>query len=309
VAHPRPGPALRRAPPPAQRPPRSPCACARWAVAQPPPPHVGPACKPRSRPCSSLPRRPLSSLLRDSPLSPPNRPQPPRSLPACVVFVLMVSSPPSPSSPIPPPPLAPRPARRLARGCSRGLSAMAWRGRLGGLPAAARVACPRRPGAACPARPARRRPLAYARSMPRLHARPSPPRRAHGARLGARPAHARCLRPRRGVPARGATPPCSRRAARRARGLAPGVARSRRVCAACLRRACVVCSQRVQRPARDGPGAACPWCPWPRRVRPCMRLVLARCAQPARPTLFLLYYYYYLLDEIYGLRIERRWIT
>jgi hypothetical protein len=194
---------------------------------------------------------------------------------------------------------------------------------------AARAACPQWPGAAGSA------------ACPQLlvwPARGGPAQRARRGRLGADPWPTRgpcpgstLARPRPGAPMardlelgrrmRGASGPgvaslrvarplpCSRRAARRARGLAPGVARSRRVCAACLRRACVVCSQRVQRPARDGPGAACPWCPWPRRVRPCMRLVLARCAQPARPTLFLLYYYYYLLDEIYGLRIERRWIT
>jgi hypothetical protein len=140
--------------------PRSPRTRARWAVAQPPPPRVGPVCKSRSHPYSSLPRRPLSSLLRCSLLSPPNRLESPRSFPARVVFVLVVSSPPSPSS---------------SSSC----------------PAAGSAACPRLlvrparggpawPARCCPARPARRGPLVCARSLPRLHARPSSPRRAHG---------------------------------------------------------------------------------------------------------------------------------
>jgi hypothetical protein len=165
--------------------PRSPRARACWAVAQPPPPPcVGPACKPRSRPCSSLPRRPLSSLLCGSLLSPPNRSQPPRSLPARVVFVLVVSLPPSPSSPIPPPPLAPRPARRLARGCSRGLPATARRGplaaarhgRLDADPWPARGPCP----GSTLARPRLGAPMAHGASTPAWRlgaARPRPPSR------------------------------------------------------------------------------------------------------------------------------------
>jgi hypothetical protein len=102
-------------PPPLNRLPRSPSARARWAVAQPPPPPVGPTCKcpitpvhlptsPRRRFPPSPPRSSSLSLSSKPPSPPGAIPAPrchPSAPPSSPAVSLPVSLPPPPSSPNP----------------------------------------------------------------------------------------------------------------------------------------------------------------------------------------------------------------
>jgi hypothetical protein len=154
-------------------------------------------------------------------------------------------------------------------------------------PRPSRAACSRPRHGAAPG-VARPRPLRDARRGPR-HGTPS------CAAQSAPGADVRCLRgavgPRRGpcclcaacptqLPIRRGLPaawrPCAWRDLFPAHGAQRGV-RAAQPPARSVRAASA-------RPARDGPGAASPRCPWPRQVRPCVRLVLAWCARLARPT-------------------------
>jgi hypothetical protein len=91
-------------------PPRSLHARVRWAVAQPPPPLVGPTCKCLVVPIHLPHDVVFFSLPRGSSLSPPNRPKPPRSRPPASSLSSWRARLPLPP-PRPPTPRAPRPAR------------------------------------------------------------------------------------------------------------------------------------------------------------------------------------------------------
>jgi hypothetical protein len=233
----------------------------------------------------------LSRAVRLSP-SPRSRPQPPRSLPARVVFVLVVSSPPSPSSMIP---LSS--SSCLAAGSARCMA----RDPPGPRRGAAQASPPRAPSRRGAPAAVGRSPLPGALGLPSPRGVPLPdalgPLTARRAPAPGRPARARCpvlafgaarpLRDARHGPWRGALPPplAPPGSARPSHGASPGAAP-----AACVRRA-----RAAPCPAQPTRGVALlraarplPCSRRPQRVWACARRVLARCAQPARPTLFLL---------------------